>query len=247
MLTSVGFCTYVTRTCLEATGGLVADGLEAGYGEEVEFCLRASLAGLTHVAATDCVVTHLGSASFGPAKRALVRCNESVLARRYPTYFARLAAQAAADPLRAARARIERALMATDGRKGGVALLGRDAEALLATRTAWSALQRGEPLRLLEIDAPSAPEATARMTSPGLLYPQNLAYRLPGERDQLAMDLAALGRPRLFVEPALLARAVEWLGTDNFSPLDADPPLSPPLPPEVRAGLDGETYAGLFI
>ena len=100
MLTSVGFCTYVTRACLDATGGLSAEGLTAGYGEEVDFCLRAAKAGFRHLAATDCFVTHLGSASFGAAKRALVRRNEAVLERRYPDYFARFAAQCNADPLR---------------------------------------------------------------------------------------------------------------------------------------------------
>ena len=247
MLTSVGFCTYVTRACLEAAGGLQAPGLTAGYGEEVDFCLRASEAGFHHLAATDCFVTHLGAASFRAAKAVLVRRNEAVLDRRYPDYFARFAAQCAADPLRPARARIERALVAADSRKGGLLLVGRDAEALLATRTAWSALQQGDPLRLLEVDALAAPAATARLTSPGLLYPQNLTYRLPEDRDRLAEDLAALGAPRVHVDPPLAGRASAWF-REMPRPLPPDDaPAAPRLAEELRSGLDGGSYAGLFV
>jgi len=247
MLTSVGFCTYVTRACLDAAGGLQAPGLAAGYGEEVDFCLRASEAGFHHLAATDCFVTHLGAASFRAAKAVLVRRNEAVLHRRYPDYFARFAAQCAADPLRPARARIERALVAADSRKGGLLLVGRDAEALLATRTAWSALQQGDPLRLLEVDALAAPAPTARLTSPGLLYPQNLTYRLPEDRDRLAEDLAALGTPRVHVEAPLAGRVAAWFPETPLSLPPEDAPAAPRLAHELRAGLEDASYAGLFV
>ncbi len=247
MLTSVGFCTYVTRACLSATGGLDTTGLIAGYGEEVDFCLRAAAEGFRHLAATDCFVTHLGSASFRAAKRRLVRANEAILDRRFPTYFARFDAQCAADPLRPARARIEQKLLARDSRKGGLLLVGRDPEALKATRTAWAALQKGEPLRLLAIEALEAPAATARLTSPGLLWPQNLSYRLPADADLLAADLAAMGHPSLVVAPDLAPRAAEWLGNGTFEighEAETDPPL---LPPEIREGFDTEGYAGLYL
>jgi hypothetical protein len=207
-------------------------------------------AGLHHVAATDCFVTHLGSASFGAAKRALVRRNEAALERRFPSYFARFAAQCAADPLRPARARIERALIETDARKGGVALIGRDAARLGGSRAAWRALQAGEPLRLIEVDALGAPGTTARLTSPGLLWPQNLSWRLPEERADFAADLAALGHPSVMVEPELAPRVADWLGRAAFALLpedDGEPPLSPPLPHDLRARLDTDGYAGLYL
>lgn len=253
MLTSVGFCTYVTRACLDATGGLSAEGLTAGYGEEVDFCLRASGAGLGHVAATDCFVTHLGSASFRAAKRALVRRNEAVLERRFPSYFARFAAQCAADPLRPARARIERALLETDARKGGVALIGRDAAALAESRAAWQALQAGAPVRLIEVDALAAPATTARLTSPGLLWPQNISWRLPEDLSVLAADLAALGHPRILVEPELGPLAAGWLGPQAFDLLpecagETGGAAGPShLPAELRAGCDADGYAGLYL
>jgi GT2 family glycosyltransferase len=253
MLTSVGFCTYVTRACLDATGGLSAEGLTAGYGEEVDFCLRASDSGLRHVAATDCFVTHLGSASFRAAKRGLVRRNEAVLERRFPSYFARFAVQCAADPLRPARARIERALLETDARKGGVALIGRDAAALAESRAAWQALQAGEPVRLIEVDALAAPDTTARLTSPGLLWPQNISWRLPEDLSLLAADLAALGHPRIMVEPDLAPLAAGWLGPQAFDLLpecggETGGAAGPShLPAELRAAGDADAYAGLYL
>lgn len=253
MLTSVGFCTYVTRACLDATGGLRADGLTAGYGEEVDFCLRASEAGFGHVAATDCFVTHLGSASFGAAKRALVRRNEAVLERRFPSYFARFAVQCAADPLRPARARIERALLETDTRKGGVTLIGRDAAALAESHAAWQALQAGEPVRLIEVDALAAPDTTARLTSPGLLWPQNMFWRLPRDLPLLTADLAALGHPRILVEPDLAPLVAGWFGPQAFDLLTELPGATcgaagpSHLPAELRAACDADAYAGLYL
>ncbi|WP_369932509.1 glycosyltransferase [Rhodovulum sp. 12E13] len=253
MLTSVGFCTYVTRACLDATGGLRAEGLTAGYGEEVDFCLRASDAGLGHVAATDCFVTHLGSASFRAAKRALVRRNEAVLERRFPSYFARFAVQCAADPLRPARARIERALLETDARKGGVALIGRDAAALAESHAAWQALQAGEPVRVIEVDALAAPDTIARLSSPGLLWPQNISWRLPEDVPLLTADLAALGHPRLLVERDLAPLAAGWLGPQAFDLLPEQPGETSAaagpshLPAELRAACDADAYAGLYL
>jgi GT2 family glycosyltransferase len=253
MLTSVGFCTYVTRACLDATGGLRAEGLTAGYGEEVDFCLRASEAGFGHVAATDCFVTHLGSASFRAAKRALVRRNEAVLERRFPSYFARFSVQCAADPLRPARARIERALLETDTRKGGVTLIGRDAAALAESHAAWQALQEGEPVRLIEVDALAAPDTTARLSSPGLLWPQNMSWRLPRDLPLLAADLAALGHPRILVEPDLAPLVAGWFGPQAFDHLTEPPGATcgaagpSHLPAELRAACDADAYAGLYL
>ena len=249
MLTSVGYCSLITRACLDALGGFSAPGLTAGYGEEVDFCLRAAERGFAHLAATDCYVTHLGAASFKAAKRRLVTQNEAVLRRRYPTYLAALAAQAEADPLRPARARIERALISAEARMGGVALIGRDAARLAKHPDAWDALAQGAPLRLIEVDALTRPAITARLSSPGLLYPQNLTYRLPLEATTLAADLARLGDPDVLCEPDLLPQAAAWLDGTQVRPLAAPAQTDQDavLPPELAAGLDPENYAGLYL
>ena len=40
--TAVGFCMYVTRRCIDAIGPFDEERYGTGYGEEVDFCMRAS-------------------------------------------------------------------------------------------------------------------------------------------------------------------------------------------------------------
>src|SRR4029079_15889508 len=107
-----GFCMYITRRCLD-TVGLLSTDFNRGYFEDVEYCLRASAAGFRSVCATDVFVGHAGSRSFKAQKRSLVVRNLGVLEGRWPAYRAASAAFVAADPLRSARARIERIAMET--------------------------------------------------------------------------------------------------------------------------------------
>lgn len=109
MPNGTGFCLYITRACLDRIGPL-SEAFGRGYGEDIEFCLRAAMAGFRNVCATDVFVGHAGTRSFGPKKRALVVHNLGRIAARFPGYRATSAAFMAADPLRGARAAIERAL-----------------------------------------------------------------------------------------------------------------------------------------
>jgi GT2 family glycosyltransferase len=65
--TAVGFCMYIRRECLDATGFFDADSFGKGYGEENDFCLRAAAKGWSHKLACDVFVYHAGSVSFGEA------------------------------------------------------------------------------------------------------------------------------------------------------------------------------------
>ena len=102
-----GFCMYITRACLDATGYLY-EGFERGYLEDVDFCLRARERGFRSVCAPSVFVGHAGSRSFAADKRALVLRNLEVLARKFPAYTKECRAFLAIDPLRTARAAIER-------------------------------------------------------------------------------------------------------------------------------------------
>ncbi|MCO5129055.1 MAG: glycosyltransferase [Xanthobacteraceae bacterium] len=106
-----GFCLYVTRRCLDAIGPL-SERYGQGYYEDVDYCLRASERGLRNVCAPSIYVGHLGSRSFGATKRALVVNNLKLLNQRFPAHENECAAFVVADPLKEARARIERALVA---------------------------------------------------------------------------------------------------------------------------------------
>lgn len=107
--TGVGFCLYLRRGALEAVG-LLDERFGAGYGEEVDWCLRARAAGFVHLVDDATFVFHAGAGSFGPARAARVRRAERVLYRRYPAFRGGLARFLAADPLGEVRARILRAL-----------------------------------------------------------------------------------------------------------------------------------------
>eukprot|EP01037_Dinobryon_pediforme_P016180 gene16180-16356_t len=101
--TGVGFCLYLTAEALADVGGF---GLEwgAGYGEEVDWCLRARDRGWSHVAACDVAVFHQGQVSFGAGQRAaLMARNHPELERRFPEYVDEVRAFLRRDPLVAFR------------------------------------------------------------------------------------------------------------------------------------------------
>jgi GT2 family glycosyltransferase len=62
--TAVGFCMFISRRCLGATGPFDEARYGTGYGEEVDFCMRAARAGFRNVAAGDVFVRHVGEDSF---------------------------------------------------------------------------------------------------------------------------------------------------------------------------------------
>ncbi len=90
--TTVGFCMYVRRAALADIGLFDADAFGRGYGEENDFCLRASARGWRHLLACDTFVYHQGSVSFGANASAAARKAMAVLRERYPQYE-RLVAQ----------------------------------------------------------------------------------------------------------------------------------------------------------
>jgi GT2 family glycosyltransferase len=102
----IGFCLYITRACLDAVG-LLPEIYGRGYGEDIEFCLRAREQGFRNVSATGVYVGHAGGRSFGAEKRRLVMRNLALLERRFPDYRLESASFLDADPLHAARAAIE--------------------------------------------------------------------------------------------------------------------------------------------
>jgi glycosyltransferase involved in cell wall biosynthesis len=105
--TSVGFCMYIRRACLEETGLLREDAFAQGYGEENDFCLRARHLGWRHMAATGIFVSHIGGQSFRTARAHLLRRNQGILERLHPGYHALIAAHIEADPLAPARRRLD--------------------------------------------------------------------------------------------------------------------------------------------
>ena len=119
--TGVGFCMFIRRDVLDQIGGFDDKLFALGYGEENDFCMRASAGGWRHVIAADVYVQHAGGASFGHRKAGLMSRNAQVLAQRHPGYPAQVAQWLADDPLIAARRNLDIARLAE--RKGPQVLL----------------------------------------------------------------------------------------------------------------------------
>jgi GT2 family glycosyltransferase len=105
--TAVGFCMHVTRRCLDEVGVFDEARYGAGYGEEVDFCMRAARAGFRNVLAADLFVTHVGEVSFGNSgleRRAKAQATVDAL---YPEFQPRLRDYLDRDPACVARRRVD--------------------------------------------------------------------------------------------------------------------------------------------
>lgn len=67
-----GFCMAIRREVLSTVGFFDEEGFADGFGEEVDYCLRAVDAGWSLVWATNTYVYHHKSASYGEARRAIL-------------------------------------------------------------------------------------------------------------------------------------------------------------------------------
>ena len=87
--TGNGFCMYIRRGAIDAVGALDEAAFPEGYGEENDFCQRASARGLRHRIAGNVYVRHARSSSFGHERRAALGARGmAVLRERWPGYEA---------------------------------------------------------------------------------------------------------------------------------------------------------------
>lgn len=82
---TVGFCMYIRRAALDEIGYFDTEAFGHGYGEEVDFCLRASARGWRHTLAADIFVYHAGEVSFGRNSEAR-EAGMNRVAERYPLF-----------------------------------------------------------------------------------------------------------------------------------------------------------------
>lgn len=100
VITGVGFCMYVTRRALDLVGLLDQETFGRGYGEEVDFCLRASLLGMRHLVDDSTFVYHHGGVSFGDGQSEGWARSSALIDARYPFFRAANTRERADDPLR---------------------------------------------------------------------------------------------------------------------------------------------------
>jgi GT2 family glycosyltransferase/glycosyltransferase involved in cell wall biosynthesis len=104
--TGVGFCLFLAREAIDEVGLLDERCFGVGYGEEVDWCLRASARGFRHVLDDATFVWHRGGGSFGKEAAGRARASERLLARRHPGFLPGLAFFMREDPLSPVRERV---------------------------------------------------------------------------------------------------------------------------------------------
>lgn len=93
----VGFCMYIRREVLNEVGNLDAEKFGHGYGEEVDFCLKAEQMGYQNVLCDDVFIYHEGTASFSlKTKNKNVSIGDSIIRKQYPQQYSRALQIAAA-------------------------------------------------------------------------------------------------------------------------------------------------------
>ena len=110
VIAGVGFCMYLTRTALDATGGLDLESFGAGYGEEVDWCLRAGRLGFVHLVEDATFVHHRGAGSFGAEREDRTAVAAGVLRERYRFFRPANRQERSHDPLAAPFAAVDLAL-----------------------------------------------------------------------------------------------------------------------------------------
>ena len=96
--TAVGFCMLIRRGCLDQVGLFDAERFGRGYGEENDFCMRASGAGWRNVLAGDVFVYHEGAVSFSGGRLALTTNAGKTLMDLYPDYMRKVSEFVRHDP-----------------------------------------------------------------------------------------------------------------------------------------------------
>ena len=103
----VGFCLYVRRAAIALAGPFDEAAFGRGYGEEVDFCMRAARAGLRNLLAADVFVYHEGEVSFGKVGSERRAAAQAIIDERYPEFQPNLRDFIAREPLLQYRRRVD--------------------------------------------------------------------------------------------------------------------------------------------
>ena len=175
--TGNGFCMYIRRAVIDAVGVLDEAAFPQGYGEENDFCQRASARGMRHLIAGNVYVHHARSASFGHERRAqLGAAGMQVLRERWPNYERDVAATLCSYERRVLDWRVRRLFATADALKPELRVLA------YANRTderhGWDALQ-ANAIEAIAVDG-ECPSALARDAA---MLGIPLAQRAAGESE----------------------------------------------------------------
>lgn len=110
--TGVGFCMFIRRACLDEIGLFDVANFGKGYGEENDFCVRATSSGWVNLHAMDTFVLHSGGTSFGSTKGPREQQAMETIRRLHPGYEAAVIDFVRRDPARYARTTVDLARLA---------------------------------------------------------------------------------------------------------------------------------------
>lgn len=114
--TGVGSCMFIKGKCLREVGYFDEDAFGEGYGEETDFCQRASRLGWHHLLAGDVFIFHVGEVSFGARGETKRARAAAIIKQRYPNYMASVASWVQRDPALPLRLALTAALLRRLGR-----------------------------------------------------------------------------------------------------------------------------------
>jgi glycosyltransferase involved in cell wall biosynthesis/SAM-dependent methyltransferase len=190
---------YIRRQCLDETGLFDADAFGKGYGEENDFCLRATAKGWKHKLACDVFVYHAGSVSFGEAT-ARQQAAMRVLLARHPRYSALVRQHVEADPANAYRIAVTSHRIRNSGKRvflavthqlgGGVAQHIDELTQLTAATVIW-----------LTLTPVSSSSCTLECSRSG--YRFTLMLRGAAEHELLTSVVRACGAERIHIHHLL--------------------------------------------
>lgn len=189
--TGVGFCMLVRRACINEVGAFDEQLFGRGYGEENDFCMRATAHGWKHVIAGDVYVLHRNGTSFGMTRNGWMVRNEAVLDQRHPTYKALVETFHKAQPLAPLRRRIDTALLRKDARPVALLVslaLAGGVQKHVEARISALEQQGYQPIML----RPGKESGCARLTVPGKPEFQDLLFTSQNELEAFRALMAAL-------------------------------------------------------
>jgi GT2 family glycosyltransferase len=107
--TAVGFCMFIARRLLDTIGLFDVEAFGRGYGEEVDFCMRARRMGFINLLCADAFVFHEGEVSFGSSGADRRTKAQAIIDSRYPEFQPTLAQFLQDEPVKPYRMRVDQA------------------------------------------------------------------------------------------------------------------------------------------
>lgn len=128
--TGIGCCMYMRRDAIDKVGYFDEEAFGRGYGEENDWCQRASKKGLDNVHALNTFIYHKGSVSFANEASSRQEANLALIDKKYPNYIKDVHHFIAEDPAKKYRVKAfieliacqkaQAVLMVSHGMGGGV-------------------------------------------------------------------------------------------------------------------------------